>query len=229
MVRKSCDVSLLIWCILDYGQHHLVDFWEKFPTDMDFIWIEKNSYDSGVLFQTVWSCTSICKPKSFLREGWYSNWYLCNLLNYILSFIGNHGMCTLNLVWGKFNKQLPRYIFELFGPPNQHHVDKRSKLKEDIYLIGLELTTHPLHLVYAVFRRPFDDSFYWSHTDSAICFGLFKSKRLAKPPKTYNGPNKFNFKAPNQILNSYAVFLLQFYQILRKLDRDKSETKTISF
>ena len=54
----------------DYGQHYLVDFWEKFPTDLDFIWIEQNSYNSGVLFQIVWSCTSIFKLKSSSTEGW---------------------------------------------------------------------------------------------------------------------------------------------------------------
>ena len=80
MVSKGfySDVNLLIWCILDYDQHHLVDFWEKFPTDLNFIWIEQNSYNSGVLFQIVWSCTSIFKLESFLREGWVpKTCYLC--------------------------------------------------------------------------------------------------------------------------------------------------------
>ena len=62
-------VGFLIRCILDHGQRHLVDFWEKFPTDLDFIWIEQISYNSGVLFQIVWSRTSIFKHKSFSTEG----------------------------------------------------------------------------------------------------------------------------------------------------------------
>ena len=59
----------MIWCILDHGQRHLVDFWEKFPMYLDFIWIEQISYNSGVLFQIVWSRTSIFKLKSFSTEG----------------------------------------------------------------------------------------------------------------------------------------------------------------
>ena len=62
-------VGFLIRCILDHGQCHLVDFWEKFPTDLDFIWIEQISYNSGVLVQIVWSRTSIFKLKSFSTEG----------------------------------------------------------------------------------------------------------------------------------------------------------------
>ena len=62
-------VGFLIWSILDHGQRHLVDFWEKFPTDLDFIWIEQTSYNSGVLFQIVCPCISIFKLKSSSREG----------------------------------------------------------------------------------------------------------------------------------------------------------------
>ena len=47
-------------------ESHLVDFWEKFPTDLDFIWIEQTSYNSGVLLQIVWSCISE-------RGAWVTN------------------------------------------------------------------------------------------------------------------------------------------------------------
>ena len=67
-------VAFLIWCILEHGQRHLVDFWEKFPTDLDFIWIEKISYNSGVLFQIVWSSTSTFKLKSSSTEGCHLWW-----------------------------------------------------------------------------------------------------------------------------------------------------------
>ena len=59
----------MIWCISDHGQRHLVDFWEKFPMYLNFIWIEQNSYNSGVLFQIVWTCTSNFKLKSISTEG----------------------------------------------------------------------------------------------------------------------------------------------------------------
>ena len=63
-------VAFLIRCILDHGQRHLVDFWEKFPMYLDFIWIEQISYNFWVLFQIVWSRTSNFKHKSFSTEGW---------------------------------------------------------------------------------------------------------------------------------------------------------------
>ena len=63
--------NFLIWCILDYAQRHLVDFWKKRPANFNFIWLEWNSYNSRTHFQIVWSCSSIFKLKSSSAWGWY--------------------------------------------------------------------------------------------------------------------------------------------------------------
>ena len=78
LLRSS--VGFLIRCILDYSKCHLVDFWEKLPTDLDFIWIEQNSYNSGILFHIVSSCTSIFKLKSSLVSP-------CFLFKPIITFV----------------------------------------------------------------------------------------------------------------------------------------------
>ena len=63
-------VVFLIWFILDYVQHHLVDFWKKRPANFNLIWLEWNSYNSSIQFHIVWSRSSIFKLKSSQAQGW---------------------------------------------------------------------------------------------------------------------------------------------------------------
>ena len=60
-----------IQCILDYAQHHLVDFWKKTPANFNFIWLKLNSFNFSIQFHIVWSSSSIFKLKCSVDRGWY--------------------------------------------------------------------------------------------------------------------------------------------------------------
>ena len=81
LVSQSA-VGFLIRCILDYAQHHLVDFWKKRPANFNFIWLEWNSYNSSIQFHIVWSRSSIFKLKSSPAQG-------CSSRNEVFVFTQN--------------------------------------------------------------------------------------------------------------------------------------------
>ena len=59
----------VVLVILDYAQHHLVDFWKKRLTNFNFLSLEWNSYNSSIQFHIVWLRSSFFNLECSVDRG----------------------------------------------------------------------------------------------------------------------------------------------------------------